>query len=174
MQQQPLAEAGDRPVAGVAGWSLCRIGAEGTSLGQTLEGNGAVFLFSVKCFGSDSLECLPSQAQFGELGGRVPVVPRARMGASQLERGTLQQHFYLFYFSLPQRKAGAFVCVLIMFSRSSFHLLREMCCPWCPFEEQSVDPFFVVVCLHGAEFLVETFPVLCPKLLASPGPRAQG
>lgn len=32
-----------------------------------------------------------------------------------------------------------------------------MCCPWCPFEEQSVGPFFVVVCLDGAEFLVEPF-----------------
>lgn len=55
MQQQPLAEAGDGPVAGVAGWGLCRIGAGGTSLGQTFEGNGAVFLFLVKYFGSDSL-----------------------------------------------------------------------------------------------------------------------
>lgn len=37
------------------------------------------------------------------------------------------------------------MCVLITFSRSSLSLLREMCCPWCPFEEQSVGPFFVVV-----------------------------
>lgn len=37
------------------------------------------------------------------------------------------------------------MCVLITFSRSSLSLLREMCCPWYPFEEQSVGPFFVVV-----------------------------
>lgn len=66
------------------------------------------------------------------------------------------------------------MCVLITFSRSSFSLLREMCCPWCPFEEQSAGPFFVVVCLHGAEFLVETFPELCPELLPPPGPWGQG
>lgn len=64
--------------------------------------------------------------------------------------------------------------MLITFSRSSFSLLRKVCCPRCPFEEQSVGPFFVVVCLDGAEFPVESFPGLCPGLLASPGPWGQG
>lgn len=47
-------------------------------------------------------------------------------------------------------------------SRSSFSLLREMCCPWCPFEEQSVGPFFVVVFFTVQNSWWKPFPCFVP------------
>lgn len=60
-------------------------------------------------------------------------ISRARTG------GELCSNICIYcFFSLPQRKAGAFVCVSIAFSRSGFNLLKdtalgELCCRWCPF-----------------------------------------
>lgn len=159
---------------GMDPWLVWQAGVcAGLGLGeQTSEGNGAVFLSWVKCFGSDSSKCLPPRAQCGELGGRA-ACPTVRMGPGSW-KGELCSNVFIYLVCPCPKGKQELLCVLKMFSRSSFSLLRDMCCPWCPFEEQSVGPFFVVLCLHGAEFLVETFPVLCPTLLASPGPRGQG
>lgn len=88
----PSAAAAPGPIAGVAGWGLCRTG--GTSLGQTFEGNGAVFLSWVKCFGSDSFECLPARAQCGELGGRA-TCSRARTGPGSW-KGQLCSNIFIY------------------------------------------------------------------------------
>lgn len=108
-QQQPLAEVGDGPAAGVPGWGLCRTGAGGTGLGQSFEGNGAVFLFWVKCFGSDSLECLPAQAQCGEQGGRMLLVPEQGWGKAA-GKGNFAATFLFISFVLTPEESRSF-CV---------------------------------------------------------------
>lgn len=81
----------------------------GERAGETLERNwGVFFIFSVKCFGSDSLAVSPSRSRCGGLGGRMRLFPERGREAAQ-PKGELCSNVIYYFFPAPEESRSCCV-----------------------------------------------------------------